>query len=76
MIDPFHRKANMPRTAIHHGLVLALHTPASLFFVVEADGDEVEVDVEDIDVAVPVVVAVLTKTYISPVESLLINKRP
>lgn len=62
----------MPRTATHQALELASHiNAASLFFVDDGDGDAVEVDV-----GVPVEFVVLTKTYISPVESLLMNKRP
>lgn len=76
-----HRRAKMPRPAIHQALALARHTPASLFFVDDGDGDDVEVEVDvdvdaEVEVAVPVVLAVFTKTYISPVSSLLMNRRP
>ena len=64
----------MPRTVTHQALALASHiNPASLFFVDDGDADVVEAEA---DVAVPVEFVVLTKTYISPVESLLMNKRP
>jgi hypothetical protein len=61
MIHPSHKSENRLRAVTTQALALAPNTPASLFFVDDADGDEVELDV-DVEVAVPFVFAVLTKT--------------
>jgi hypothetical protein len=53
----------MPRTVINQTLALAPDIPASLFLVVDGDGDDVEVGVElELDVVDEVKFAVLTKT--------------